>query len=238
MSSEAEPLAAQRVRVLPLADRREAAERIIESHPHWSDRMIGSIVNLASTTVRAIRTRSAAERAPSDVRVGRDGRARPVSTAAGRRLAGELLRDNPNWSLREIARSTGLAPSTVLDVRKRLREGQDPVPPRQCRAEVAKNGLPDKESKPAAAPAQSVDRASALQNLRKDPSLRLTDAGRLLLRWFETGPTDAHERTSVANVLPAHCLDTIAILARGQAAAWQELADELDKRNSHPERIS
>ena len=45
---------------LPLsqADRRAAAERIIASHPHLSDRAIGHSVGLASKTVAAIRKRS------------------------------------------------------------------------------------------------------------------------------------------------------------------------------------
>src|SRR5579859_6840630 len=42
---------------LSLADRRAAAERIITSHPHMSDRAIGQTTGLAAKTVAAVRKR-------------------------------------------------------------------------------------------------------------------------------------------------------------------------------------
>ena len=60
---------------LPLsqADRRAAAERIIASHPHMSDRAIGHSVGLAAKTVAVIRRDSGGKTAQSDARMGRDG---------------------------------------------------------------------------------------------------------------------------------------------------------------------
>jgi len=203
---------------LSLADRRMAAARIIESHPHWSDRTIASIVKLAPGTVRAIRSSEPGEAESSAIRIGRDGRARPMSTAAGRRMAGELLRNNPDSSLREIARATGLAPSTVHDVRKRLSEGRDLVPPG-----------PSKEKPDVARPAP-VDRTLALRRLRSDPSLRFTETGRILLRWLENGPTDVRSRTMMVRQLPSHSLATIAALARSLSQAWHEFVDQLEQR--------
>ena len=43
---------------LPLADRKAAVARIIESHPHWADRMIAQVTGLAARTVAEIRKRS------------------------------------------------------------------------------------------------------------------------------------------------------------------------------------
>jgi hypothetical protein len=217
---------------LSLADRREAAIRIIQSHPHWSDRMIASIVNLVATTVGAIRIRSAAEPASANFRIGRDGRTRPVNTGEARRLAGQLLRDNPNAPLREIAKSTGLAPATVMDVRKRISDGRDPVPSRQRRREAAANGHTRKEPRATPPPIRHSDYTTALANLKKDPSLRYNDIGRMLVLWLQTGPMDAHMRAKVGEQLPPHCLDVITTLARAHAAAWQEFALQLENRSA------
>jgi ParB-like chromosome segregation protein Spo0J len=92
---------------LPLshADRRAAAERVIASHPHMSDRAIGYSVGLAAKTVAAIRKRSGEEVPQSAARVGRDGRVRPLNSADGRRRAAELLAQQPTASLRDVARA-------------------------------------------------------------------------------------------------------------------------------------
>jgi hypothetical protein len=115
---------------LPLsqADRRAAAGRIIASHPHMSDRAIGHSVGLAAKTIAAIRKRSSEGVPQSNTRVGMDGRVRPLDSGTGRRRAAELLADQPNASLRDVARAAGISPATVLDVRKRLERGESPVP--------------------------------------------------------------------------------------------------------------
>jgi hypothetical protein len=117
---------------LPLsqADRRAAAERIIASHPHLSDRAIGHAAGLAAKTVATIRKGSSEETPQSNARVGRDGRVRPLDSGIGRRRAAELLAQQPHVSLRDVARAAGISPATVLDVRKRLERGESPVPER------------------------------------------------------------------------------------------------------------
>ncbi|CAM3750811.1 ParB N-terminal domain-containing protein [Kibdelosporangium persicum] len=214
---------------LSLADRRIAAARIIESHPNWSDRMIATIVNLAATTVRGIRARSAVAADESEARIGIDGRLRRLDTADRRRMAARLLKERPGSSLREIAGEAGLAPSTVLDVRRRIRDGLDPVPLNQNRAEPVDDPVVDDEPEP---PPHLVDELGVLRSLRRDPALRFTDTGRTLLRWLEFGPVDADARTSVAHRLPPHCLDVLTVLASRRAAVWQDLADQLKKRST------
>lgn len=117
---------------LPLsqADRRAAAERIIASHPHMSDRAIGQASGLAARAVASIRKRSSEHLPQSNARVGRDGRVRPLDSGDARRRAAELLTQQPEASLREVARAAGISPATVLDVRKRLARGDSPVPER------------------------------------------------------------------------------------------------------------
>lgn len=117
---------------LPLtqADRRAAAERVIATHPHMSDRAIGHVAGLAAKTVAGIRKRSTDHPAQSNTRVGRDGRVRPLDSSEARRRAAELLASQPGSSLRDVARAVGISPATVLDVRKRLECGESPVPER------------------------------------------------------------------------------------------------------------
>ncbi len=126
---------------LPLsqADRRAAAERIVTSHPHMSDRAIGHSVGLAAKTVAAIRKSSSEEIPQSNARIGRDGRVRPLDSGAGRRRAAELLTQQPDASLRDVARAAGISPATVLDVRKRLERGESPVPEKPA-ASAARKG--------------------------------------------------------------------------------------------------
>jgi hypothetical protein len=216
---------------LSLADRRQAAVRIIRSHPHLSDRMIASIVNLAASTIGVIRARSSAHPAPSDARIGRDGRMRPLNTCEARRLAGELLHESPDAPLREIAKSTGLALATVQDVRKRMRNGRDPVPSRQRRRAFASEQA-DESARPTTSPIRQRDYRTALANLTKDPSLRYTDVGRMLLVWLQTGPTDLDGQSRIAEQLPPHCLEVVATLARAHAAAWQEFVHQLESRTT------
>jgi Predicted transcriptional regulators len=92
---------------LSVDDRTAAARRIIASHPHWSDRRIASVTCLSAKTVAVLRGCSTGDGPQSNKRVGLDGRARPLRPAEGRLHAGELLAQDPNLSLRELARRAG-----------------------------------------------------------------------------------------------------------------------------------
>lgn len=115
---------------LPLsqADRRSAAERIIVSHRHMSDRAIGKSVGLSAATVAALRRSSTAEAPQLNARVGRDGKVRPLDSTEGRRRAAEILAGQPETSLRDVAKAAGISAATVLDVRKRMERGESPIP--------------------------------------------------------------------------------------------------------------
>ena len=206
---------------LTLADRTAAATRIIRAHPEWSDRALARITGLSAKTVGAVRRRTSEEIPQSYTRIGRDGRARPLDAAAGRVRAGELITANPDASLREIAREAGVSPSTVRDVRRRLRQGCDPVPQRSAGYEVI----------------DPVDRAqerarllAMLPVLRKDPTLRFTESGRTLLRLLEMTTVDDAEWQRLMASVPAHWLDAISALSRACAERWQTGADQLDRR--------
>ncbi len=112
---------------LALPDRRAAATRIMQSYPQWSDRAVAQSTGLSATTIAAIR-RSTVGVGQLNVRLGRDGRVRPLNAASGRRTAAEYLIAHPESSLRTVARVAGISPATVRDVRNRLLRGQSPVP--------------------------------------------------------------------------------------------------------------
>lgn len=215
---------------LSLADRREAAARIVRSHPTWSDRAIASVTGLEHKTVGTIRRRLSGDSAQPSTRLGRDGRLRPTDPAARRRLASEVINGSPNASLREIAKAAGIAVSTAKDVRERVRAGQDPVPPRQHDNSQQRRRGSDSTAEQSRV-ARS-DRASMLNRLKNDPSLRQTELGRLILRWLDSGPAASTEQAQLVSGVPAHCIEQVARLARDSGDAWYSFADHLDRRRS------
>jgi ParB-like chromosome segregation protein Spo0J len=230
---------------LPLsqADRRAAAERIIASHPHMSDRAIGHSVGLAAKTVAAIRKSSSEEIPQSNARVGRDGKVRPLDSGIGRRRAAELLAQQPDASLRDVARAAGISPATVLDVRKRLERGEPPVPAKPAASAALKgasgNGAeagagsdgalvqPIRFSSRAALPPNP---AAAVEKLLRDPSLRNNERGKGMLRLLHVNAVGTEQLPDVAASVPPHCVGIVVQLARQYAKMWQEFARELDGR--------
>ncbi|MFD9209878.1 ParB/RepB/Spo0J family partition protein [Streptomyces sioyaensis] len=224
---------------LPLstADRAAAATRILRSHPQWSDRAIAAAAGLSARTVCAIRQRTEGAQPQAGSRVGRDGRVRPLSTAAARRQASEFIAEHPAASLREVAAAVGISPGTVRDVRNRLLRGEDPVPPgqRECRESRAaaahqEGRRPESRvtARTGAAQPAPEDSGELLQMLSRDPSVRLTENGRYLLRLMATHAVPAARRRQLAESVPSHCTPTAAALARHCAAAWLDLAHSLD----------
>lgn len=199
---------------LPLSriERAMAAERIVCTHPQWSDRAIASVTGLSGKTVGSIRRRAAGEDSQPDTRVGRDGRSRPLNSTEGRRIARELIEADPKASLRKIAAAAGISPGTVRDVRQHLYRDENPVPPGQ------RPGMPAR------------DHIAILQKLKKDPSLRFTERGRVLLRLLDTLSVRKDEWQRLGDDVPPHCASLVEELARACATAWQELAEHLNRR--------
>ncbi|MFI6599344.1 ParB/RepB/Spo0J family partition protein [Nonomuraea sp. NPDC050536] len=218
---------------LSLADRKAAAARIVRLYPRWSDRAIAEVAGLSAKTVGAIRRDTPG--APGQVRerVGRDGRVRPLNTVDGRRYASELITLYPESSSREIARKAGISPSTVRDVRDRLRRGDDPVPTRRRPGNPNERLAPEHKLQERIRSLQSFDcRGEILQKLSKDPAIRLTDKGRVMLRWLSSQCQQAERgREFLAGNTPDHCSSLIADLACSFAAAWLSIAGEMRSRS-------
>jgi hypothetical protein len=224
---------------LTLADRRGAAIRILSSHQHWSDRRIASVTGLAARTVAEIRRRCEDEFTNVGVRMGQDGRVRPVNGAAGRVLAHQLMTDNPELSLRKIAQAAGISPETARDVRKRLQQGKDPVPDRIAKKKVSEGCPPESERaelgdradrKAGRVRAPSERLGATVERLKADPALRFTETGRKLLRLLHLQLVETADWEKICANVPAHCSVIIADLAQECAEMWLELSSELERK--------
>lgn len=235
---------------LPLtqADRRAAAERIIATHPHMSDRAIGHAAGLAAKTVAAIRKRSTEDPIQSNTRVGRDGRVRPLDSSEARRRAAQLLASRPESSLRDVARAVGISPATVLDVRKRLERGESPVPerpaggasgpangggPRNSAAAEDRRQAQEPQVPPTAPgtrPAAPANPADTVAKLLRDPSLRNNEQGKGMLRLLHVNAVSEAQLPDTVGALPPHCVGIVVQLARHYSRMWHEFAKELDGR--------
>ncbi|MFC1410332.1 ParB/RepB/Spo0J family partition protein [Streptacidiphilus sp. N1-12] len=234
-------------RPLTLEDRAEAARRVFASHPHWSDREVARFAGLSATKVAGLRRASGCDAA---FRVGRDGRARPLDATAGRERARLLLEQDPQASLRQIARAAGISAATVADVRDRLSRGESAaLPPRggALRAAAAGAAPPDGAPAPTKPAAQAgfgpapgggawrparpgpagPDLGRLLESVHRDPSLRQNEAGRMLLRMLGVCAVFARDRDTIEAVLPEHCRGQLAELLQRYAEVYREFADRL-----------
>jgi hypothetical protein len=224
---------------LTLADREAAAARILELRPTSSDRWIGQISGLAAGTVASIRRRLDGDNPQANVRIGRDGRVRPINSAQGRKIASEVIRERPSAPLREIARIAGVSPSTARDVRRRMSRGVDPVPLRRDtrQMESVSQGVDIAERSSAMeghryrSPGTIRDPRSLLRSLSKDPSLKFTEAGRSLLRFLFARAVGPRGGEGFIEHIPAHCVSLVAEVAQGCAREWQEFANLLEQRD-------
>ena len=219
---------------LPLSfgDRTAAALRIMRSFPQWSDRAIADVAHLAHRTVGEIRRRATGDGVQSHSRIGRDGRIRPLDNAGARRLAGELIIQDPNASLRKIAKVAGTSPSTVRDVRDRVRRGEDPLTPRQRGVHSRAGRATDTKPTTVSSIGQRAthrDPISALETLRRDPSLRFSNSGRALLRLLDGYVMVTEEAEMITRSVPLHCTGLVADAARAYAKAWQQLAESIER---------
>lgn len=195
---------------LTLADRTAAATRFVRTHPDWSDRRIAGLAGLSPKTVGAVRARSTEEIPQSTVRVGRDGRARHLP----RRKASPAIQEVP-----EERASAGDGPTVAV-----TRPGPPSHPLPQRAPRTAEQAL---RCGPAAAPCRdrTADRMARYQALCQDPSFRMTETGRFLLRLLELHIVRVGEWDRLIANVPPHQADSVADLARECAKAWLDFAE-------------
>jgi ParB-like chromosome segregation protein Spo0J len=213
---------------LGLDDRKRAARRIARENPTWSDRMISRTTGLSAKLVGQLRG-DATPPGAAPVRVGQDGRRRPLSGADGRRRAGALLTERPGASLREIARAAGVSTGTVRDVRDRLRRGEDPVPagaratPAPARRAA---GTDDSTAGPPRSRADIVREIRDLLGRLGDPAEGGAEAE--AIRWVLRWSIGADGYEGPLGAAPAHSAYLVARLARSYADRLTEIATQLD----------
>lgn len=219
---------------LPLspADRRNAAARILRTHPRWSTRMVAAAAGVPLGTAAEIRRRTLGEPGEEETRIGRDGRLRPLDGARGRRAATELIVEHPELSLRQIARVAGVSPETVRNLRNRIRgragnagSAGRPAEPR---------ALPPGARRRTAAEPPPRDGAAMVERLKADPALRFSEAGRDLLRLLLIHTISPAEWDRLAGIIPASRRAEVARLARACARIWAEFAQQAGRDGAGP----
>lgn len=223
---------------LPLSrrDRRAVIARILQHRPDWSDRRIAAVAGVTHKTVGAVRRRSGGEFLHLN---GDRDDLRARNRAEGRRRAAALIAQQPEASLRVIARQVGLSPATVMDVRHRLENGLGPVagPDERAGSKDGPGGAgPGQDgSTRRAAPVVAAaveDPERTLDVLRRDPSVRYTIVGRRLLVLLQD-TVDLRPELLLRS-LPVHSRTHVAALARAAAAAWSRFAAELETAGIPP----
>jgi hypothetical protein len=230
---------------LTLADRKDAAARILGFRPALSDRSVASMTGLSPKTVGAVRACPSEEIPRLDVRQGRDGRLRPLDSSEGRMRAAEVIRKNPGASLREIATSAGISPETARSVKEQLRAGGDPAPNRwqrpgrtvkqpigSARGSTESSATADADE-PSLGDRHLADEISnILQKLYRDPVLRYSEAGRMLLKLISAKAVDGTVQAALTQESPPHSRHLLARLAHHNARIWKEIARELHRQST------
>lgn len=162
---------------LPLSkpDRVSGAQRVLGSHPDWSDRAIAGITGLSAKTIASLRDRSGDGTPLDGKRIGRDGRRRPVDAGEGRRRAAEYITAHPNAPLRQVARETDVSLGTVHDVSARLRRGDSPERDGRQSAVVQPQPIRPVQSVPYMQPVQPIQSVQSVQSLQSMQGLEQDD---------------------------------------------------------------
>lgn len=200
-------------------DRTAAVQRLLGTHPNWSDRWVASVCGVAPRTVAALRKCSTDHHQPFTTRIGRDGRLRPLSTQEGRKLAEEIMRNEPEASLRQVARRAGVSVGTALDVRRRLLAGTAAADAAEVPSRFGQAGL-----RAAHGPAIR----DQLEWLAREPSLRYTDRGRALLRLMSATLAFLDHSGPVTGAVPVHCRRSLDAVVRACAGGWLDFAEQLE----------
>jgi len=204
---------------LSLQERLQAGRRVLALNFDWSDRRVAEVCGLAPGTVGRLRVsvnvrasvgRSTVENGQlNGRRRGLDGRLRPVDPDASKRRIIEALQDQPDQSLREIARITGASPVTVRSVRLQMMQGSLDAGGDQ--RESASDSRPG---------AGSLERGSVK-----------SVASAAFARWFKrTGISS--EWHDYIETIPTSKLAEVSAEARQRAQEWQEFASALGERIS------
>jgi hypothetical protein len=208
---------------LTLAERIAAVLGVLERHPEWADRRISGVCALSARSVARLRREQSVDPALTmpAVRVGRDGRARPLEPAAVRTRILHALAAHPEGSLRAIAAEVGASHETVRCVRNALRAA-----PAARETEIAAEEQPPASVPP---PVRLQPRSGPAPTAwSADAALASSLPGQDFAAWFETSAPGEEWRRYLAAV-PLSRIYEVADEARGRAAAWSSFAQSLER---------
>jgi len=210
---------------LSLREREEAALRVLEFYPNWSDRRIAGLCGLAGGTVQRLRRRSSAQTAQLNRREGHDGRVRRLDREELRRETANALRSRPTASLREIARIVGTSPATVRNVRTKLSAQSTSIGeqneiasfrPTTERIDQDSNELSPRSLRP-------------VDDWHGDSALQSMDSAAPFLEWFSRTAV-VREALNQVGAVPLSRIYEVADEARRRARFWTDFAEELEGR--------
>lgn len=180
----------------------------------------------------------------------------PLSLAERGAAAARIVRSHAQWSDRMIASVTGLSPKTVGVIRvgsseeipqSDVRIGRDgrvrhvrratPGPTDEKRpdgphTDAGADGLVPEQRRPRSGAVQPAgelvrDNKAVVRDLQRDPRLRFSEAGRLLLRMLNMHSLGEHDWDRLIANVPSHCARRVADAAQECANAWQVFAERL-----------
>ncbi|MEV7401850.1 ParB/RepB/Spo0J family partition protein [Streptomyces sp. NPDC091267] len=190
-----------RVRPLNSAENRLLAAEYLTTHPQASLREVAAASGLSPGTVRDVRKR---------LQCNED----PVPPAQRRAITARAAA--PKTAPTGPAAP---APSSPAAVPAPATVGAPAAPPRA-------EGQPDART----TPRTQVQAATPLSALRRDPSLRHSETGRLLLRLLDNRLLSEVHGDELIEGLPPHSLGNVAAAARECARLWAEFSNRLDRR--------
>jgi len=206
---------------LTLAEREAAARKLLGVHVDWSNRLLGDVCGLSDKTIGRLR-KTTAELPQLSARVGRDGRQRPVDARPLREQIATALRASPDASPEELAQSLSTSPSTVRDVRKRLRRGDSPTP--------MERGVKTDENNSSRKSNGDQRAVSAAVEWRSDRAILALPSGTELAEWLDQTKIRAIQWAALVEEIPLGRIPQLIEEAQARALEWTKFAKALEAR--------
>jgi ParB-like chromosome segregation protein Spo0J len=203
---------------LSLDERKRAARRILAWSPEWSDRKVAELCWLSARTVAAIRARATGQLPQLSARVGRDGKQRPNDPTLVRLRIAALVERHPDASSRAVAAEVMTSQATVLDVRRRIARGENPLPAR-LRA--------------TAEPAPTIADSGPLPAM-DDAALTATKEALQFSQWFDRSSVTNDDVETYFEAVPRSRVYVVADEARRRSTVWQWFATLVEGRARRP----
>ncbi|HTT91399.1 MAG TPA: ParB/RepB/Spo0J family partition protein [Acidimicrobiales bacterium] len=194
---------------LSRTERQEAARALLLRCSDRSDRWLGDVCGVSHTTVAVLRRSLSA--ADAKVRMGRDGRRRPVDPSPGQAAVARVMAENPTASIRQAAGAAGVAPSTVQRVAAGLARS----------ANSSLMGATLAVGEPTLGPGDS---------LIVDVVSHSSPEGAEAVTWLTRTAVSVEDLHTHLASLPLSRVYQVADECRRRASTWAQMADALEAR--------